>query len=86
VQENVSSPSFVILNEYIGKFPIFHFDLYRLDSEDELLEIGIFDVLEDGITIIEWPEMATNLLPKHTYHIYFRIENDETRIIEMMNE
>jgi tRNA threonylcarbamoyladenosine biosynthesis protein TsaE len=80
VKENVSSPSFVILNEYAGNFPIFHFDLYRLDNEEELLEIGIYDVLETGITIIEWPELAQKILPKHTYHCFFSLEEHSRKL------
>jgi tRNA threonylcarbamoyl adenosine modification protein YjeE len=86
VTENVSSPSFVILNEYYGKFPIFHFDLYRLENEEELLEIGIFDVLEEGITIIEWPELARNLLPYDTYHFYFTIEGNFRNVKILKNQ
>ncbi|MCD4818944.1 MAG: tRNA (adenosine(37)-N6)-threonylcarbamoyltransferase complex ATPase subunit type 1 TsaE [Candidatus Cloacimonetes bacterium] len=77
VKENVSSPSFVILNEYQGDYPIFHLDLYRLGSEEELLEIGIFDFPEESIIIIEWPNIAENILPNNTIKIKFELTENE---------
>ena len=71
VKENVSSPSYVLMNEYLGNFIIRHLDLYRLDSAEEILELGLHDLYEDSITIIEWPEIAEGMLPENTIHIYF---------------
>ncbi len=71
VKENVSSPSYVLMNEYQGHFIIRHLDLYRLDSVEEILELGLHDLYEDSITIIEWPEIAEGMLPENTIHIYF---------------
>ncbi len=74
VTENVSSPSYVLMNEYSGKFPIFHFDFFRLDSKDELMELGLYDIFDKGLTIIEWPEIAENLLPAKTIRIEFSFD------------
>ena len=84
VTENVSSPSYVLMNEYSGKFPIFHFDFFRLDSKDELLELGLYDIFDKGLTIIEWPEIAENLLPKKTIRIEFSFEDSyrKARIVK----
>ena len=71
VTENVSSPSYVLMNEYMGDYIIRHLDLYRLDAAEEVLELGLYDLYEDAITIIEWPEIADGMLPKNTIHIYF---------------
>ena len=71
VKENVSSPSYVLMNEYLGNYIIRHLDLYRLDSAEEILELGLHDLYEDTITIIEWPEIAEGMLPENTIHIYF---------------
>ena len=71
VKENVSSPSYVLMNEYQGNFIIRHLDFYRLDSAEEILELGLHDLYEDSITIIEWPEIAEGMLPENTIHIYF---------------
>ena len=72
VDEDVSSPSYILMNEYSGICTIRHFDLYRLESEEEVLELGLHDLYEDAITIIEWPEIAIGMLPENTIHIYFK--------------
>lgn len=65
VAEYISSPTFTIVNEYEGKLRIFHFDMYRIEDEDELIEIGYDEYLSSGgICIIEWPENIKNSLPK----------------------
>ncbi|HHE40418.1 MAG TPA: tRNA (adenosine(37)-N6)-threonylcarbamoyltransferase complex ATPase subunit type 1 TsaE, partial [Candidatus Cloacimonetes bacterium] len=50
VKETVTSPSYVLMNEYHGKYPIAHLDLYRLGTAEELLELGLFELFEDHIT------------------------------------
>ena len=66
VTDYVSSPTFTVVNEYDGDgFPIYHFDMYRIEDEDELLEIGFEEYLNSGgICIIEWPENIKESLPK----------------------
>jgi len=74
VEEEVDSPSFVLFKEYqCAKFPLYHLDLYRLKDEGELLDLGIFDMIESGITLIEWPQLAQKLLPYFSIclHFYF---------------
>ena len=62
---NVTSPTFNILKIYnVGDFDIYHFDLYRIKSKSELLEFD-FDSAFDNISIIEWPELAMDILPKY---------------------
>ena len=80
VKENVSSPSYVLMNEYKGNFIIHHLDLYRLDSEEEILELGLHDLYEDTITIIEWPEIAEGMLPENTIHIYFDLIDSNRKV------
>lgn len=78
VEESVTSPTFVILNEYFsGRIPIFHFDLYRLKDEYEVLDLGIMDMMEDGITVIEWPELAENILPENVWRLAFHYDGDK---------
>lgn len=66
VSDYVSSPTFTVVNEYDGEgFPIYHFDMYRIEDEDELIEIGFEEYLNSGgICIIEWPENVKDSLPK----------------------
>ncbi|MDP8210773.1 MAG: tRNA (adenosine(37)-N6)-threonylcarbamoyltransferase complex ATPase subunit type 1 TsaE [Candidatus Stygibacter australis] len=82
VTEYVSSPSYILLNEYLGKFPIAHFDLYRLDSLDEVLETGLPDFIEQRVTIIEWYEVARDLLPENTIYLDFEITETE-RLVKL---
>ncbi len=64
----VKSPSYTLVNEYRGAaFPIFHFDMYRIESEDDLLSIGYYDYLEDGICIVEWSEKIPYAMPSVYY-------------------
>jgi len=59
----VNSPTFTLINEYEGRLPLYHFDLYRLGDQDDLLEIGFEDyVQKTGVVVIEWPEKAMDLL------------------------
>ena len=75
VTEATSSPTFSIVNEYRNALnqPLYHFDLYRLNSEEEAYDFGIEEYLySDAWCFIEWPEKAPNLLPQN--HTYITIE------------
>ena len=80
VRENVSSPSYVLMNEYFGSYTIRHLDLYRLDAAEEVLELGLYDLFKDAITIIEWPEIADGMLPENTIHIYFEFIGSNRKV------
>ncbi len=63
----VPSPTFTIVQNYDG---ISHFDLYRINDASELVEIGLPYAIANDITLIEWPDVATDILPTDTIHIY----------------
>ncbi len=77
VKSIVSSPTFTLLNEYDGVFPVYHFDMYRISSEEELYELGFEDYINSksspfvktGLTLIEWPENVLKMLPKDAVSI-----------------
>lgn len=73
LQENMSeilSPTFNLVYSYdTKKGEVFHFDLYRLKSPEELENIGFFDALKNGISLIEWPEIAADFLKKNYHEI-----------------
>ena len=80
----VTSPTFTIVNEYDGKTPLFHFDMYRLGSADELFDIGWDDYLaRGGVCAVEWSERVSDALPDDTIYVDIaRGEEDEnTRTI-----
>lgn len=83
--EVVLSPSFVLVNEYEGDIPIFHFDLYRIDSFDEILDIGWNDYINKGIILIEWAEKIKKNLPKNTIWVKINIIGKNKRKIEIKN-
>lgn len=63
----VPSPTFTIVQNYDG---ISHFDLYRIEDKSELTEIGLPYAIANDITLIEWPEIAEDILPENTIHIF----------------
>lgn len=66
----VTSPTFTIVNEYEGDIPLFHFDLYRLGSSDELFDIGWEDYLaRGGVCAVEWSERVSDALPEDTIYV-----------------
>ena len=66
----VTSPTFTIVNEYEGRLPLFHFDLYRLGSADELFDIGWEEYLDrGGVCAVEWSEQADGVLPEGTIRV-----------------
>lgn len=78
----VSSPTYAILNVYRGKDAILnHFDMYRITSEDDLESTGFYDVIEQGVTFIEWPEKIPYALPEHFLKVSFQKLGDEERKI-----
>ena len=73
----IRSPTFTLINEYKGFIPIFHIDLYRLETEEEIINLGLEEIIySKAITIIEWPEkLISNKKPnKHKFGIEERIE------------
>lgn len=69
----VTSPTFTVVNEYEGRLPLFHFDLYRLEGEDALYDIGWEDYLDrGGVCAVEWSERAEAALPRETVWVSIR--------------
>ena len=77
--EIVSSPSYILINEYNGTVPIYHIDLYRLENSEEIAELGLSEYVEgDGICIIEWAERMTDTLPDHCIKIHITLAETNT--------
>ena len=80
----VTSPTFTIVNEYLGETPLFHFDMYRLDDSDALFDIGWEDYLaRGGVCAVEWSERAEDAFDGSTVRIDFRrgAQHDGWRVI-----
>lgn len=84
VDDGVSSPTFALVNEYSGKFNIYHFDMYRVTTWDDLYSTGFFDYVDTGVLVIEWSENIEGALPDNALKITIsRGENDNQRIFEI---
>ena len=84
VKENVSSPSFKLINEYEGTVPFYHFDLYRLGGINDIRELGYREYFYGGgITVVEWAEKLKLLLPEERMEIYLTYVDDSTREMEI---
>lgn len=80
----VSSPTFTIVNEYMGKIPLFHFDMYRLSDADELFEIGWEDYLtRNGVCVVEWSENVEEAFYNDTIRVYIEKTGDSSRKIKI---
>ena len=81
----LNSPTFTLINEYQGRLPLYHFDLYRLGDLVELFELGFNDYLDgDGVVVIEWPEKALSLLPTdNLINIRLEIVDNEKRLLHV---
>ena len=81
VTETVTSPSFTILNVYeSGRIPLYHFDWYRLNSAEELFELGMDEYLGgDGIALVEWPEICPEAVPEDCLRIRIEATGENER-------
>lgn len=87
VHDYVTSPTFILINEYAGKraerpVPIYHFDLYRLNGEEDLEALGAEEYFYgDGVCLVEWAERAGELLPRDRVDVALEYGGDELRQI-----
>lgn len=89
IEELDGSPTYSLVNQYKSPFfgDVYHLDLYRLKTMDEVFDIGIEDILyQNAISFIEWPEIMQELLPDNTIWVYIRITENNNRIITIKNE
>ena len=71
VRGPVSSPTFTLINEHHGRLPLYHIDLYRVNSPEEAFGLGLDEYLHGrGVTAVEWAERVADLLPASTVHIH----------------
>ncbi len=85
ITENLKSPTFNYFLEYkSGRVPLYHFDVYRLSSPEEVYEVGYEDCLNsDGIILIEWANIIESELPKEYLEIKLDYDDEDSRIVEI---
>lgn len=70
IENHITSPTFTIVNEYEGRLPLYHFDVYRISDPDEMYEIGYDEYTNgDGVCVVEWAELIEDLFPPLFYKI-----------------
>ena len=83
----VKSPTYTVVNEYKGEnLPLYHFDVYRIEDEDDLYSVGFYEYLQKGICVVEWSENIEDSIPKNAYRVTIKRgenpENERIIIIE----
>ncbi len=82
VTTRATSPTFVLVNDYRGRLPVHHVDAYRISTPAELIDIGLLELMDDeAVTIIEWADRITALLPPRTITVHIDGLGDEPRTI-----
>ncbi len=78
ITNHVTSPTFTIVNEYEGRLPLYHFDVYRIADPDEMYEIGYDDYIDsDGVCVVEWAELIEDLFPDRYYKLTILKDEDK---------
>ena len=82
--QTVNSPSYILINEYEGKIPIYHIDLYRLERLEDIVALGLEDYFGgDGICVIEWGDRMGELLPESHIRVTITAEDEFARAIQV---
>ena len=76
ISETITSPTFCLISEYEGKMPLYHFDVYRIGSSDEMYDIGYDEYINgDGVCIIEWANLIDDILPDEYLYIELKYKD-----------
>ena len=79
-EEYITSPSFALVNEYAGRTPLYHIDLYRLSGPEDIEDIGFAEYPGEGVAAVEWPERAGDFLPGDRLEISIEYEGEGRRM------
>jgi len=86
IDDEITSPTFTIINEYPGQVPLAHMDVYRLRSLQELEDIGFDDYLEGYVVVMEWADRVKELLPDDVLWVEFKVLDDFRRQIRFVSK
>lgn len=83
MEEIVTSPSYTIISQYLGRIPLYHVDLYRIGSEEEIEELGLREILDGpGVSVVEWGSRMEEE-PEGAIHIQIEITGDQERVFHI---
>jgi ATPase, YjeE family len=86
IDESVTSPTFTLISEYYGRLPLYHMDVYRLDSTEDFLNLGVEEMLYgDGVCIVEWSEKVMACMPASAILIKLEAAGDGGRTVTVEN-
>jgi tRNA threonylcarbamoyladenosine biosynthesis protein TsaE len=81
----ITSPTYTLINEYPGRYPLFHIDLYRLENRVDFEDIGLYDILDsEGVAAVEWAERLSPELLSDALHIHIEFAGDDSRRIRII--
>lgn len=87
IHATVNSPTFMLVNEFEGRMPLYHVDFYRMNSAEEVYSLGLEDYFYGrGVTVIEWADRFPEVIPEHAMEIEFRSQSERVRAISMKVE
>lgn len=79
----VNSPTFVVMQRYVGDLVFYHADIYRMASRNEFLDLGIFEMAEEGVLVVEWADKFMDAFPEFTKFIEFEHRSENSRLIRI---
>lgn len=86
ITEEVTSPTFCLISEYSGTLPLYHIDVYRLQSADDFIDLGADDMIYgNGVCIIEWSEKIESEIPSSAIRLFIETNDDFSRTIKIEN-
>lgn len=85
IEQHITSPTFNLINEYVGRLPFYHMDLYRLGDPEEAWELGLEEYFYgQGLTLVEWPERLWEMLPAERIDIRLTYLGEQERQLELL--
>ena len=86
IDEDVTSPTFTLISEYYGRMPLYHMDVYRLDTTEDFVGLGVEEMLYgNGVCVVEWSEKVMTELPPNTIIIRLEARDDGARLVTIDN-